>query len=264
MTSRELFRPDWRDARAFAAALPEDNVAEEIRKAMLKNAKSTDGHRPDATELVASFRYLLGDLRLHDLGSCWYWGAMLALSFAYLLIELIVVGNAAATPTLVQFQRLILICVVGLAVLLLTYLAVVIRLFTGGSLFKWVTWIPPSIFHAVPVIWVSAFSLILNFYVVSQTGYGDSPYLTAFLASALVVLSLPRENSWPVILLAIMALTFGGLGAWRTSAVTPEAIAAWGGPELARHIALLTFLYSGISAVILRSIANHRVPAEQS
>jgi len=259
MSNHELFRPQWRDAKALAAVLPTDQVSAEIQKAMLNRVQGEGAVQEKQQELNGRFHCLLRDLRLQDLGSCWYWGVMLAFGFAYLIIELIVVIIAASTPTLALFQNLIVVCLTGLTVLLLLYIVVMIRLVTAGSLPPFLQRVPPSFFHATPVIWVSGFSLFLNFYIVFETGFSQSPYLTAFLASALIILSLPRENSFPVVVLGVAALVFGGVGAWTVAPPSEEILIAWGGAELARQITLLTFLYSGVSVVILRSIANHTV-----
>lgn len=183
------------------------------------------------------------------------------LCFVFLLMELFIVlasaPSGAQTPLLFIYP--IGLCIIVLVVLLLLYASAALLLLRSPSLPKPLGFLSPKVFHVMPVIWVSICSVGLNFYVVTQTGYSNSPFLHALLASALIVLSLPRENSIPVLLVAAFALLTGSVGAINTQPVAKDVLSRWGGADVAKQVVLLTFLYAGISVVVLRWIANYKL-----
>jgi hypothetical protein len=262
MPNDELYPPVWRDACAYAQALPKDKVSAEIKNALLANnhAKSPLKKGAAQTDLDAFFPSLIGGLRLADLGSPQYWIVMLVLSSIFLLCELLfVVMVAQNQKQLVNFALSLIVCLVVLGLLGGLYGFALWKDNRGAALPGLLKKIPPARFHEMPVFWVSIFSVGLNFYVVMQTGFSNSPFLPALLASAILVLGLPRENSPLVITLAILALVLGSIGAGYTQPVDKKVLDSWGGSDLAMKLNILTFLFSGITTVILRAIANYRL-----
>lgn len=264
MSEREFVRPVWRNGNAFARALPEPCVSEQIISVLVKNkdpdiplkTPSIDA-KGEAEQHHAS---LESDLRIIDFGHHSYWIVMLVLCTIFLLCEFgLVVWFAKGHARLEMFQFALIVCLVGLLVLLVVYLVVSLLLHGHPKLPAPLLRIPTGVFHTLPVFWVSIFTVLLNAYVVCATGNSSSPFLPALLTASLVTLSLPRENSKLVLLLAVIALTVGLYGAARTSPVSIDVVEEWGGQQLATKLNILTFLFSGLSVVILRGIANHKV-----
>lgn len=264
MSEREFVRPVWRNGRAFARTLPEPCVSDKIIAVLVERKGSviplknpSMNAEQEAKEHHAS---LEKDLRIIDFGQYSYWIVMLALCTIFLLCELwLVVSFAREHTRLELFQLALIVCLVGLVVLLGIYLMVALLLHGHPQLPWLLAKIPISVFHALPVFWVSIFTVLLNFYVVSETGYSSSPFLPALLTASLVALSLPRENSALVLLLALLGLTVGLWGAATTTSVSQATLNEWGGQQLATMLNIVTFLFSGLSVVILRGIANYKV-----
>lgn len=261
MPNPELLRPSWRDGNAYAETLSQDAVANEIKAALLRNPRPKFPLKNDTPQqdLDEYFPSLIKSLRLHDLSSCWYWEIMLGLCLVFLLMELFIVLASAPSAAHTPFIYSIGLCMIVLVALLLLNASVALLLLRSPSLPKPLRCLPPELFHAMPVIWVSICSVGLNFYVVTQTGYSNSPFLHALLASTLIVLSLSRENSIPVLAVAGLALAAGSIGASNTAPVATDLLNKWGGSDVAKRVVLLTFLYAGISAVVLRWIANYKL-----
>lgn len=264
MSDREFVRPDWRDGRAFARVLPEDCVSEKIIEELARKKDSLIPLKNPAISAVQEAeKYhtcLVNDLRVIDFGQFWYWIVMLSLCIVFLLCELgLVTLSVLDQNRLKMFQMALIVCLVGLVVLLLLYLTVALLLHVRPQLPSLLARIPISIYHALPVFWVSLFNVSLNFYIVTATGNSLSPFLPALLTASLVTLSLPRENSKLVLCLAIISLAVGLFGAATTSPVSEATLKEWGGQQLATRLNILTFLFSGVSVVLLRSIANYKV-----
>ena len=260
----EIIRPRWRDGRAYAEALSNRRVMATIKETILTGSHPSTAQRPAAkAELDHCFGCLTGDLRLHDLGSHSYWIWMLMLSLMFVLVELLIV--LAATPSgassreLTRFLNLVVVNLSVLVFLLVLYAVVLLQQLTSSGMPAALQRIPVWTYPALPVVWVSGFLVALNFFVVTQTGYGTSPFLHALLASVLLVLSLPRDNSLAVVVLGLVAVAMGCVGIFHTETVTEEVLTAWGGPILAQGIVSLTFLYSAASILLLRGIANYKV-----
>ena len=264
MSEREFVRPVWRDGRAFARALPEPCVSDKIvavlvdkKDSAIPLKSSAMSAEEEAKEHQAS---LESDLRVIDFGQYSYWIVMLVLCTIFLLCELwMVVSFARGHIRLEMFQLALIVCLVGLVALLGVYLVVALLLHGHPKLPWLLAKIPIGVFHALPVFWVSVFTVLLNFYVVSETGYSLSPFLPALLTASLVAVSLPRENSALVLFLALLGLTVGLWGAATTTSVSQATLDEWGGQQLATMLNIVTFLFSVSSVVILRWIANYKV-----
>lgn len=258
----ELASPSWRNGSAYASALDNETVSSEIKTAILNNPRPKLPRRTDSEccdELNQYYPELVSQLRLHDLGNPAYWYCMLGISFLFLCCELVFVRTAATDAKhIIHFQSAIIVCMIGLVLFLCLYSYAAYRLHVYNCMPRYLDRVPRDLFHTAPVVWVSLYTVGLNYYIVSQTGFYNSPFLHALLASALVIISLPRENSKLVISVSLIAFCLGLFGSLHTT-YEFNSISDWGGEELAHKLIMLTFIFSAVTAIVLRVIANYKI-----
>lgn len=266
MAQDELMTPCWRNGRAYAQAQAQPEVENWIRAYLLTRASTiADLDATKASEQLQNhYPSLKGAIRISDLRDWKYWLTMMAVCVFFVFGELIAVMRASAdTNNLLLLQQVIGWALVLPAVgLTLIYLVSVISYGTGETLWLLPKWFRPSWLHAVPVLWLALGLLAVNFWLVYQTGNRQSPFLPAFLAAALTVIGLPRENSKLILFLTICACLGGLFVCLAEPTMTDKdlqsVLHAWGaGPTgtLPFAINAITFGVAAVLTVLLRQFS---------
>ena len=187
-------KPKWINLTNFINVLKCKSTQEELSKKFCQYASKEDGvitnsHEEDAKTFFPSF---LCDLRMFDISDSKYWGASFIGVIIFLLIEsLIFLSNDFPFVSLLGKLAL------GLVIVVLLYFAVFFFFLRDAKM--------KNLFFTLPVMFTSLGLILLNLFLIIFTGWLNSPFLPAFVFINLTIISAPRENSWPIYILTIIA-----------------------------------------------------------
>lgn len=259
----ELVIPDWRDGRAYARAQGDKAVANQV-KGILSSQQSTQASvtlRSAEDEIERFYPQLTGSLRITDLRDWRYWLTMIGICAFFLVVELVVIlSSGTNNDKLVLVQKVLAFgLLVPVFFLLIAYVWATLSCKSGGELPSALRWFRPKWLHMLPVLWLAVGLMIVNFWLVIETGWRQSPFLPAFLAAALTVIGLPRENSKLIVYLSLLAGALGIVAClWSTSLdekALKTTLEAWGAGDnghLPFYINAMTFGVAVLLTMVLR------------
>lgn len=253
----EIRTPAWRTGKAYAEVQSDPNVVTVIKAALSRDdiERHKNSHQ--------WFPILVNKIRVSDLGSNNYWLVMFTIVGAFFLIELSLILSYADFSQQVKYLVFTLIFGLLLPVIIFLVLHVALLYFdneTQPSFVPNVVWSKlPTLINVIPVLWLAVGMILINFWLVAETGMRQSPFLPAFLTSVLTVIGLPRENSKTIYYLSLFAIGIGLFVCITPNYIPPQifdlTLSQWGSDKnggLPVAINLLTFLASALCSIILR------------
>lgn len=191
-------RPLWINITNFIGLLNCPSQQEDLAKkfaATYWNKKygfETDSQEEDSKKY---FPVLLRDLRIYDITDDKYWSISFIGVQLFLLVEaMIFLFSDFKVFTHVALFMIILAVIISL-------FSVICNLLELEQ--KWKINV-----HTWQAIIISCGLLIINYILITKTGWRQSPFLPAFTFVALTIITAPRENSKIIIILSLFAMTF--------------------------------------------------------
>ena len=262
--AEELVTPYWRDGNAYAQAHGCTTVLTTVRE-VLSDRGVQDGKSNDAVsrELDTWFPSLLARVRITDLKDNKYWLYMFMVCFVFIMLELgVITGSNVKSEQLARLQSNIIyfLLIPTVIFVAISWFASMVAASGTKTLPRALLWCRPKYLHLYPIIWLSIGMMGVNFWLIYQTGMRDSPFLPAFLATALTVIGLPRENSGTVVVLSIVAVAAAVLSCFIHGGYQDDELESilksWDAGatgNLQYAINALTVLVSAVLSLILRT-----------
>ncbi|MBI3919440.1 MAG: hypothetical protein HY322_20800 [Betaproteobacteria bacterium] len=259
--TEEFVVPAWRNGKAFARTHDSNAVRDQIKEALLSEKPPKIEVPAAKAELDPLYPLLIHGLRITDLRDGGYWWTMILICLTFLVVELIAIIVFGTNSQKLLYLQM----VVGGTLILPTMLLLIAYGFalwcwsSSQELPSYMRWCKPSLLHALPVLYLAIGLMAVNFWLVAETGWRQSPFLPAFLAATLAVIGLPRDNSWYIIGLSIIAGILGVYACLTAPGVDAKilkiSLEAWGAGDNGRlpfSINALTFAVSSTLTITLR------------
>lgn len=271
-----LFEP-WQEVKPYAKSLGTLNVkhsvatvlATQFSESFKSRYPSDAGHALDEVAFIRkaedSLPSLMTGLRLTDLRSYWYWITMYTLTVVFLGVQWWVIYSLDSENNVLSVARSLFGIEAGIllaASLVVTIVELIER--TDDYNLPDVKYLKVEFLHMIPVVVASLGLLFINLFLVTNSGMSRSPFLPSLLAVALVVISLPRENSRLTLSITVFALMVVLYPLVSDSTIpfltiNVEGNSDWDSLGLANMMNGATFVNSTASVILLRMIGNHRL-----
>lgn len=196
-------RPKWICFKNFLLALNCKKIQDKLALELHNYIPEISGYKKNQKECKElskrHFPLMLDDLRIFNIVDTKYWKVLFCGVIAFLFIEIAVFFWYELEYEFPFFKNVAFI-IISLLIVIIVFLVL-----------KFVSLInKPLRFtsYSIPVFIVSLGLIVLNFVLINNTGWTNSPFLPAFFFIVITITTAPRENSKTVIWLTGISLVF--------------------------------------------------------
>lgn len=196
-------RPKWICFKNFLLVLNCKKIQDKLALELHNYIPEISGYKKNQKECKElskrHFPLMLDDLRIFNIVDTNYWKVLFCGVIAFLFIEIVIFfwyeleyKFPFFTDVAIIITLLLLIIIVFLALKFISLINKPLRLTS----------------YSVPVFIVSLGLIVLNFVLINNTGWTNSPFLPAFFFIVITITTAPRENSKTVKWLTFISFVF--------------------------------------------------------